>query len=455
MPFALIGSADPLFRTSLEQELSFLNKDQFVVRENVNSFLDSTPAEIPFVCLVDGRFSESETQEWTQTLKMTYPSVPVFVFYASEVPLNFTHITKNGADRLLHFYFDIEFLNESLFELCTLDFGSNPPLKALQAIDTNDLSDQIPLNFDLFVHLPHNHKTILLRKIGTTIQDETLQKAKAAGQQLFYSQSQKKQFFEYARTAQTMKNSAEAMTSTERALKFKQQFFEFLSEFFDHQKVDFEAGKKIFALGESMIQNFGLLENLTPEECKALIESRAGRPRSYYDEALNMALYCSLLAFIDGQDLERRLHLGLVGLYHNIGLSKLPVVGFVTQLSLLNPKDLEVFQNYPYSSVEMIKAKKVPLPSLVSDLIMQHQERPDGSGFPKKLTSENLHKDFAYVQLAYEFQNLTALSLNEEKRSPAQAAKKIYEESLAGSRQLNIPLCKKFFELLNGSPAKT
>lgn len=454
MPFALIGSSDPSFRTSLEQELSFLNKDQFVVRDNVNSFLESTPAESPFVCFVDGRFSESETQEWTQTLKMSYPSVPVFVFYASDVPLNFSSITKNGADRLLHFYFDIEFLNDSLFELCSLDFGSNPPLKALQAIDTNDLSDQIQLNFDLFVHLPHNQKTVLLRKIGSTVQNETLLKVKAAGQQLFYSQSQKKQFLEYARTAHTMKNSTETVTSTERAIRFKQQFFEFLSEFFDHQKVDFETGKKIFSLGESMIQNFGLLENLKPEECKALIESRAGRPRSYYDEALNMALYCSLLGFIDGQDLERRLHLGLVGLYHNIGLSKLPFVGFVSQPSLLKPKDLETFHSYPFSSVEMIKAKKVPLPSLVSDLIMQHQERPDGSGFPKKLTSENLHKDFAYFQLAYEFQKLTALSLNEEKRTPAQAAQKLYEDSMAGNIQLNIPLCKKFLELLKGSPAK-
>ncbi len=97
----------------------------------------------------------------------------------------------------------------------------------------------------------------------------------------------------------------------------------------------------------------------------------------------------------------------------------------------------------------MIKAKKVPLPALVSELIMQHQERPNGQGFPKKLMADALHKDLNYVLVAYEFQKLTSLSPGEEKRTPLAAAQKLLDEALAGTNGLDFTLCKKLVGLLS------
>ena len=217
--------------------------------QEINTFLEiPTETLSPYLFLIDGDIGQNEVTEWTQTLKMSFEKTPLIVFHSNKNPLNFEIIKKNGADHLIHIDFDKEFIIDLLLELIPYDFDPHHiPLAALSVISNKDLSPDLEINFDVYVHLPFNHKTILLRKKGSKIEEEKLKKLDQSDQKVYFKKTEKKEFLEYARTAQTFSNEANPIALTERNLKTKKLIFLIMSEFFNQEVTDFKAGKIIFA----------------------------------------------------------------------------------------------------------------------------------------------------------------------------------------------------------------
>lgn len=443
MAKVLICSKDSTTLSQIAASLAIFKTEDFILASLLENFLEQDTIQDLKLALVDGRHSENETMEWTQTIKMSYPDCKIIVLYTLDFPLQFEKIKKNGADRLLHYFFDQEFLLDTILQLVDLDFGDHPPLQTLQSIDESDLSSEIELNFDLYVHLPHNHRTIKLRKKGSLVEKETAQKVKNAGQSFYFSKTQASQFLDFARTVQTYKNVESAFSPTEKNLKFKIKFFEFVSEFMDNQKTDFEAGRKIFALAQEMVQDYGLLTLKNSHQWKPFLAWHCGLPRTPYQEALNLALFSSWLTQVDGQDEPTMLSVSLCGLFHNVGLSKLNAFDVLEKKDQLSEAQKSIYRNYPLSSIEMIKLKKVPLDQQTTDLIAQHQERPDGQGFPKQLSADKLHPKIKYIHMALEIQKMTSLSNGIEKLSLQKALDQIEDRILNNASYLDLTLLKK------------
>lgn len=233
-----------------------------------------------------------------------------------------------------------------------------------------------------------------------------------------------------------MNNAESPIAETERALKSKKLIFEFMSEFFDQEQTDFKAGRLIFDRCKEIVQEYNLLTPHSPKEAFTRIVKFTGQERTFYNEAINMAAYSAMFGHILGCPPDQIEALALSGLLHNIGLSYLDNYNLNQDVSSLSKEDLKTYEGYPEKSVYMIKSKKVPLPPLVSDTIIEHRENMDGSGFPNKiLAPKPLSK---IVRIAYEFQVMTALSKNEEKKTATAALSDLRDKVMASQIPLDL-----------------
>lgn len=423
--------------------LSIFPAEQVIHVASADEILTTPPPLEPCACLIDGRKNSASTLEWTQVLRMTYADASLIVFHQSSTDLDDVALKKNGANHLMHFDFDQEFIVDLILTETSWDFGLHPPVQTLQALNSDDLNEEQTLGFDLFAHLPHNNRTIRLRKKGDTLREGMLDKVAKQGQQVYFRKTDQKEVFEYLRTLEASTGHA---AETIGEVKSKRRFYDFMSEFFQ-PAADFESGKKILEHCKQIVADLGLTEARPPEFWRDVVKRRCGLERTYYTEAMNLAYFAAGFAQLTGAALADTESLALAGLLHNIGLSK--VLGFRLQdnVDSLDPEKKTFYLNYPVASVTMIKNKKVPLPTAVTDIILQHRERADGSGFPNQLGKDKLHPLSALFHIALRFQELTFLDDKASKRLPLEALKLMNDEALAGKAPLDFtklgPIVKK------------
>lgn len=431
-------SKDTFFLARITELLADFPDFKFEKADDLNAFSEISDTLHPYLFLIDGNLGQGPVQEWTQTLKMSFDKIPLIVFHTTTTPLNFESIRKNGADQLIHFNFDKEFIVELLLEIIPYEFpDSQIPLSALNSIDSGDLSADLEINFDVFVHLPFNKKTILYRKKGATLETEKIKKIEEQDQRLYFKKTEKKKFLEYARTALTIANKDNPVAETERALKSKKLIFEIMSEFFNQESTDFKGGKLIYERCREIVQDYDLLKPHTHQEAFAKVLRYAGQERTYYNEAINLSVFAAMFGHMLNLGSEQIESLALAGLLHNIGLSYVDNFELQTDITTLSQDQLTTYYSYPEKSVLMIKTKKVPLPPLVADTIIEHRENMDGSGFPNHI-SATIKQLPRILRIAYEFQTMTALTKNQNKRTATSALTEMKEKVMASQIPLDL-----------------
>lgn len=432
-------SKDTFFLERITHLLADFPDFKFQNFNDINAFMESEAEKQPYLFLIDGNLGQDSVQEWTQTLKMSFDKTPLIVFHSSKTPLNYENIKKNGADLLIHFNFDKEFIIELLLELIPYEFPDNHiPLSALNTIDCSDLNLDIEVNFDVFMHLPFNKKTILYRKKGAKLDSDKLKKIESNDQHVYFKKTEKKAFLEYARTSTSLANKDNPIAETERALKSKKLIFEIMAEFFDQHSTNFQAGKIIFERCREIVNEYDLLKPHSPHEAFEKVVRYTGQERTFYNEAINLSVFAAMFGHILALPLDQIESLALAGLLHNIGLCYVDDFDLQMPLSTLPSDQLAIYYAYPEKSVFMIKTKRVPLPQLVSDAIIEHRENQDGTGFPHKLTADKIKPLSRILRVAFEFQTMTALSKDQNKRTASRALIDLKEKVMTAQIPLDL-----------------
>ena len=75
------------------------------------------------------------------------------------------------------------------------------------------------------------------------------------------------------------------------------------------------------------------------------------------------------------------------GSIHDIGKILIPIE-ILTKLGQLTDLEFGIIKNHPQGSYEMLKSIEFPWP--VAQIVFQHCERMDGSGYPSGLSGENI-----------------------------------------------------------------
>lgn len=118
-------------------------------------------------------------------------------------------------------------------------------------------------------------------------------------------------------------------------------------------------------------------------------------------DAMALAIAVGRRMGIAGEELEV---LAMSALLHGVGLTCVPPELRDENRFSSNGPPL-AFQDYPLHGVQMLRECGA-FPPEVLQVVRQHRERPDGSGFPEGASSEDIHKLATIVGVVREFQVL-------------------------------------------------
>lgn len=162
---------------------------------------------------------------------------------------------------------------------------------------------------------------------------------------------------------------------------------------------------------------------------------------SIYRHSLNVASISSLLGKWIGFEENKIKLLIYSALLHDIGKCKIDDK-IINKSGRLNSKDLKKIKEHPVLGYKIIKKINF-LDKSVSQSILLHHEREDGSGYPLGITGEKI-PDFAKViAIADVFEAINSNRCYRNKKSPFEAIQIIKEESFG---KLDYNYCNIFLE---------
>ncbi|BDU49508.1 HD-GYP domain-containing protein [Haliovirga abyssi] len=118
-----------------------------------------------------------------------------------------------------------------------------------------------------------------------------------------------------------------------------------------------------------------------------------------YDEYLYLhAIYVSLVSMVTGEklgyDIRILQSIGIAGLFLDTGMSSVPKE-IINKKALLKPEEREIVNKHPAKSYAILSKVSIAT-EIAKEIVLNHHERVDGTGYPKKKNKEKLSE---YVKL--------------------------------------------------------
>ncbi|MCF2860194.1 HD domain-containing protein [Pseudoalteromonas sp. SMS1] len=162
---------------------------------------------------------------------------------------------------------------------------------------------------------------------------------------------------------------------------------------------------------------------------------------------------CTILMTIFAKYLGLKAHvvtqMAMAAMLHDIGKSKV-TQSILEKATPFTELERRHWQKHVAYSVAMVKEEKGITP-LIIDMIVNHHERLDGSGFPRGLNAEKLSKAARVMAIVDEYATLTAAQGNEEPLEPVHALRIL----LANKDKFDEVLVHKFIRCIGIHPVGT
>lgn len=148
------------------------------------------------------------------------------------------------------------------------------------------------------------------------------------------------------------------------------------------------------------------------------------------EEAKNYhALNVTVLSMMVGKDLKlpaRHMHsLGLGALFHDIGKGRVPIQSMSKQATSMNKAAAKYYLEHPIVGARLV-TDFMDFPKASVQVVLQHHEMVDGSGYPKKLKGADISPLARVVAVTNQFDKLVNDPRAEENMTPHEAIRHLY-----------------------------
>ena len=332
-------------------------------------------------------------------------------------------VKKLGLDCVYHLFFDREIFINEIFEAAPIAIPTKQlNLDTLVRVNIIELEGQ-PLPFDLFIYLPSNKKTILYRPQGQVLDEKTIEKFKKYRHyNLYIRKSDLGIYKEHSAKVLADIQADPAVPLGVRNRKVAGEIKKLMTGFFTDQDFSSEEGKQL-------VDNAGrVVEEYIKETCKdkkmlEAVEAIAGEHMTNYTHSRNVATYCTLFGMSQGYGTPEELHMG--GLLHDIGMSDLPEEMLWKSEEDMDERELGQYKLHPGNARLELTTRKVKVTESVLNMVVQHHERPDGSGFPYGLKADEIDPLAKICAFADEFDRLTSVREGQKQFTPVGAIDRI------------------------------
>lgn len=123
------------------------------------------------------------------------------------------------------------------------------------------------------------------------------------------------------------------------------------------------------------------------------------------NHSVNVAVYSIKMASGLGFSREQQLEIGIAGLFHDVGMCKVPEE-IIYKKARLSDREFQIVQKHPNFGYELLN-HLVGQYSFLAECALQEHERIDGSGYPKGLKGDEVHEFARIIGLVDVYEALT------------------------------------------------
>ena len=154
-------------------------------------------------------------------------------------------------------------------------------------------------------------------------------------------------------------------------------------------------------------------------------ESRGEPGQELAMQAMNVSALAVLTAQTMGLAQEEIQRVGMGALFHNIGMSRVPLAVRVKSEEDMSPTETKLLRMYPQLGKEILEAIPGVDPEII-EIVYQHREWIDGTGYPKRLFAGDINKLARLVGTIVEYNAMTADRRSPRYLGPGQALSHLY-----------------------------
>lgn len=265
------------------------------------------------------------------------------------------------------------------------------------------LKAETPINFNIYIKLTHRY--LLYVKNGGEMaasQFDNLKNKKV--RKLFIDSKDESNYQVFLDAGLSAIVDNKVISASDKALVAKDMATDTAEILFNEPatKAAYDAvcktSKNLFKL---ISGNNGVLKEILTKDC-------ADDGNIFLSKLQNHAVNCTSLALkfgeylgIDTRDLEI---LGIAAMYHDIGLTAISKEGFdlaFSELEGISPSALSHYYSHPQKGCELLQDKEFASKEVL-DLIITHEERVDGTGFPNKLNKLSILQEIHAICCYYD-----------------------------------------------------
>lgn len=163
---------------------------------------------------------------------------------------------------------------------------------------------------------------------------------------------------------------------------------------------------------------------------------------NYHDcHALNTAILATTMGYKLEMEEDVIEKLAKAALLHDIGVSRLPEE--LLSKATLSQQDLKVYQKHPQIGYKILK-HEMGLPEEICLVALQHHENNDGSGYPFKLSGEQISHLTRIISICSFFDDLTSNKTTYKIKNTKEALRLMLE---LGSRKFEPQLLYQFVNM--------
>lgn len=173
----------------------------------------------------------------------------------------------------------------------------------------------------------------------------------------------------------------------------------------------------------------------------------AGKGDYLASHIINTTILSVLLAQKLGYSLVKLVNLALAALMYDIGMVKVPA--YITEKEeKLSPDEFNQVKTHPIYSYQII-AKEFNLPAEVARVGLEHHEKFDGSGYPRKIRDHEISEMSKIVSIVDTYEALTKDRVYREGKDFYDAMKMVLGE---GSKKFDPEILKVFIGMMSIYP---
>lgn len=142
--------------------------------------------------------------------------------------------------------------------------------------------------------------------------------------------------------------------------------------------------------------------------------------------------------------------LGLCGLLHDVGKMKIPPE-ILDKPGVLTEDEFSIMQDHTVAGHKLLSEEEGVLP-LAVDVVLNHHERPDGSGYPRGLSEDEISEYAKIISVVDAYDAMTSDRCYSRAKSPVDAQKILYENR---GKQFDEDCALQFMQAIGPYPPGT